>query len=509
MNIALILERNAWAFGDRTAIVDRGRRISFAALDRAASCAAGELAQAGLSRGMRALVFSPMSIDLYTTVIGMFRLGVTAVFVDPSAGASNLAACIARVRPDAFVAVPRAHLLRLTSAAVRGVRIKVAIGDGIPAGRCVWRRRVAEGRGVEPCGPDTPAIITFTSGTTGEPKAVVRSHGFLVAQHRALVESLALEAGETDLTTLPIFLLANLAAGVTSVIPDANLRTPGSIDPAPVLEQVRTERPTRIVASPALLGRLVDHAAALGERLDSFERIFTGGAPVFPRTLDAIAAAAPRAAVVALYGSTEAEPIAAIDRRDISAADRHAMRRGAGLLAGKPAPSIQVRILRGEIVVSGDHVVRGYLDDVGNEDTKIPVGNRVWHRTGDSGYFDSQGRLWLLGRCSAKVEDRAGVLHPFAVECAASEVPGVGLSALIQHRGRRVLVVEVDRDGVALRELLTRRLAWARLDEVVSVSRIPVDRRHNAKTDLPALTRMLAAPVSFRRCRTTPASVSG
>src|SRR5439155_22439109 len=67
---------------------------------------------------------------------------------------------------------------------------------------------------------------------------------------------------------------------------------------------------------------------------------------VFPRMLDAIAGAAPNASVVAVYGSTEAEPIAEIDRRDISAEDRAAMTQGAGLLTGRPAASIQLRILR-------------------------------------------------------------------------------------------------------------------------------------------------------------------
>ena len=139
----------------------------------------------------------------------------------------------------------------------------------------------------------------------------------------------------------------------------------------------------------------------------------------------------------------------------------------------------------------GDHVLSGYLDGVGNSDTKIAVGDRVWHRTGDAGYFDSRGRLWLLGRCSAKVVDDSGVLYPFAVECAASDVEGVRRSALVQHRGERVLVIETDRD-VPLRG---RRCCdvWPGLVscEVIAVRRIPVDHRHNAKTDLAALIRML------------------
>jgi acyl-CoA synthetase (AMP-forming)/AMP-acid ligase II len=516
MNIAGILAEQARRYGDRPAIVERRGTLTFGELDRAAASAAADLAAAGIKPGMRALVFCPMSIALYTTMIAMFRLRATAVFVDPSAGRERLNRCVGRVRPDAFVAVPRAHWLRLTSSAIRAIPIKAAIGGGVPGAAAIGRGVSGAGHAVESCDAGTAAIISFTSGSTGEPKAAVRTHGFLVAQHRALVESLALEPGEIDLSTLPIFVLANLASGVTSVIPDADLRSPGAIDPAPIDLQIRDTRPTRTVASPAFLDRLVAHAVKHGRRLETFRRIYTGGAPVFPKMLDAIARAAPEAAVVAVYGSTEAEPIAEVDRREISAADRNAMARGAGLLAGHPASSIHLRILAdrwgtpiarladadldretlpvgaaGEIVVAGEHVLAGYLDGYGDEETKIRVGDRVWHRTGDAGYLDAEGRLWLLGRCAAKATDGAGVLYPFAVECAASEVVGVRRTAFVMHRGRRVLVAEIDGEPAAVRSELLGRLAWARIADVVVVPRIPVDRRHNAKVEYPALLRLL------------------
>jgi olefin beta-lactone synthetase len=517
MNVATILHEQALRRGDRPAIIEPGRTISFAELDHAAGIAAAELARAGLAPGMRALVFSPMSIDLYVAMIGMLRLRVTAVFVDPSAGVDHLAACVARVRPDAFIAVPRAHLLRLTSAALRSIPIKMTLG----------RLLSRAGAGPPPvsrtdslqddCDPDTPAIITFTSGATGAAKAAVRTHGLLLAQHRAFAASLALEPGATDLTTLPIVLLANLASGVTSIIPDADLRAPGAIRPEPVLAQIRDLQATRVVATPALLERLMSCAARRGERLDGLRRIYTGGAPVFPGLLDAVANVAPGASVVAVYGSTEAEPIAAIDRCDVAAEDRLAMQRGAGLLAGRPAASIEVRILSdrwgtpvsmpsreaidraalgptcaGEIVVSGDHVVGGYLDGAGDMDTKIRAGDRVWHRTGDAGYFDRRGRLWLLGRCAARVIDDGGILYPFAVECAASDVPGLRRSAFVQRHGRRLLVIEVEGRAVDVRWALMRRLAWAHLDDILTVDRVPVDHRHNAKIDYTALEDQLA-----------------
>jgi len=515
MNIAGILEAQARDAAGRPAIVEGGRSITFGDLDRAVASAAAELASAGVTAGMRVLVFSRMSIGLYTTMIALFRLRATAVFADPSMGRERLNRCVDRVRPGAFVGIPRAHLLRFSSRAIRRTPIKVAIGGRVPGAVSIGRRVDGAGHAVEPCPADTPAIITFTSGSTGEPKAAVRTHGFLLAQHRALVDALALAPGEVDLCTLPIFLLGNLASGVTSVIPDADLRAVGAIDPAPVATQIRAMRPVRTVASPAFLARLVTHATEQGASFESFERIFTGGAPVFPAMLDAIASVAPGAAVVAVYGSTEAEPIAEIERAAITSADRDAMAGGAGLLAGRPVASVQVRILpdtwgtplgpwtereleghalpsgaAGEIVVSGDHVLTGYLDGEGDADTKIHVGDRVWHRTGDAGYFDAEDRLWLLGRCAAKVSDADGVIYPFAVEAAASDVPGVVRTAFVMHRGRRVLVAEGSGEAVLLKSRLHERVTWARVADVV-LAPIPVDRRHNAKVDYPALRRML------------------
>src|SRR5205807_2602319 len=122
--------------------------------------------------------------------------------------------------------------------------------------------------------------------------------------------------------------------------------------------------------------------------------------------------------VVAVYGSTEAEPIAHISRGELTAEDRYSMVRGCGLLAGHPVSEINLLILAdrwgepvgpftaegfaaqcrpagepGEIVVSGGHVLPGYLHGRGDEETKFRVDGVVWHRTGDAGHRDDRGRL--------------------------------------------------------------------------------------------------------------------
>jgi acyl-CoA synthetase (AMP-forming)/AMP-acid ligase II len=86
----------------------------------------------------------------------------------------------------------------------------------------------------------------------------------------------------------------------------------------------------------------------------------------------------------------------------------------------------------GEIAVAGDHVLTGYLHGKGDEETKFQSAGRTWHRTGDAGYLDEQGRLWLLGRCSAKIEDTRGTLYPFTVETSLSFMPEIARSAAIE-----------------------------------------------------------------------------
>src|SRR5205085_4282669 len=96
----------------------------------------------------------------------------------------------------------------------------------------------------------------------------------------------------------------------------------------------------------------------------------------------------------------------------------------------------------GEIVVSGAHVLQGYLHGHGDDETKFRVDGVVWHRTGDAGNLDESGRLWLLGRCVAKIRDEHGELYPFAAETAVYQDPNVRRAAVVAHHGKRILAVE-------------------------------------------------------------------
>jgi olefin beta-lactone synthetase len=523
MNIIEILRERAASHPDSAAITEarkgRSRSLTFAELEDSSARVAALLGESGLRAGDAALVFYPMSAELYVVLLAVFRLGLVATFLDPSAGREHIDRCCALYPPQALIASPKAHLLRLVSPALRRIPRKFVIGFPVPGAISLRRAKLLPPFSqIATAGADAPALVTFTSGSTGQPKAALRTHGFLLAQHAVLHHSLTLTEGESDLTTLPIFVLANLASGVTSIIPDADLRAPGAVDPTPVVAQIKQAQPVSTAASPAFLDRLAEHCLARDEQLPSFRKIFTGGAPVFPRLLDKVRQVAPHAKVVAVYGSTEAEPIAEIACDKMTGEDNRKMRGGGGLLAGVPVPEIEARVMRdrwgapvgpftaegfeslcvpageaGEIVVRGGHVLGGYLHGKGDEETKFRVDGGVWHRTGDAGYFDAAGRLWLLGRCAARVSDAHGTVYPFAVECAAHFIDGLRRTAFVSHGGRRLLVVEPMEGKTPDAESIRRELAWAKIDEVRVVGRIPVDKRHNAKIDYTALVRMLGS----------------
>jgi acyl-CoA synthetase (AMP-forming)/AMP-acid ligase II len=523
VNIAWQLEARAGATPNAWAIIDdrTARRCTYAELRDRAAALADDLRRAGLRPGDRVLIAVPMSLDLYVALIAVWRSGLVAVVPDASTGLAGLDRCIEAVRPAAAIAAQRLAALVFIVPAARTIRRKFVFG-WFPGMRRVNAAATGSAHAViEAREPGDPALITFTSGSTGAPKVAVRSHGVLDAQMKAILANIHL--GTTTLETMPIVLLANLAAGGTSVIPNVNLRSVGKADPGTLAATISRHGCTTLIGSPAVLQRLAEGCDEADTRLNCLQDVYSGGAPVFPVILEAFERVANRARTHAIYGSTEAEPIAHVAHLQIAASDIDRMRQGQGLLVGQPDASTDVAVIAaewgrpldpltqaefaalrvaddtaGEIVVAGAHVLPGYLNGIGDEETKIHVAGEVFHRTGDLGRIDLAGRLWLLGRASAAITDERGTIYPLSVECAASFVAGMHRSALVRSHGSRVLFVEGTGLNVAD---IRRRLSWAMIDEVVPIDAIPVDRRHNAKVDYPRLQLLAARRRATRETR--------
>ena len=112
-------------------------------------------------------------------------------------------------------------------------------------------------------------------------------------------------------------------------------------------------------------------------------------------------------------------------------------------------------------------------------------GDKIWHRTGDAGYIDGQGRLWLLGRVSQAIHDEQGTLYPFCVECILDAHFGIR-GAILARNGERIVVIE---KNAANPDDVLRVLEPQHITRVITVKKIPMDKRHNAKIDYTKLKK--------------------
>jgi acyl-CoA synthetase (AMP-forming)/AMP-acid ligase II len=289
------------------------------------------------------------------------------------------------------------------------------------------------------------------------------------------------------------------------------------VDAGRVLALMRRHGVTTCTASPPFFDRL----AALVERSTErpvLRRLLTGGAPVSDAQLRVWRRAFPETEILVAYGSTEAEPVAHLAAAERLAATNPARPLAPGYCAGRPIERIRTKVVRihsgpielgedgwapwelpageiGELVVSGDHVCRDYYRNPrAVRETKIADGEAVWHRMGDTGSFDAEGRFWLAGRVHSTIRRAGGLVHPQLVEQAArGDDPRVRRAAAVglpdgELGERVVLVVETAESGIA--EEIARRVGAAGLpvDEVLlTTDPLPVDPRHNSKIDYGAL----------------------
>jgi acyl-CoA synthetase (AMP-forming)/AMP-acid ligase II len=530
VNIAAQLTAMAARYPDKRAVVWTAGRdasgraryadVTFAALEQETDRYAYGLEHVGVTRGTRTIVFLTPGPDFFALVFALFKVGAVPVMIDPGIGRRQMRMCLAAVRGEAFIGVPRAHVFRtLYPGSFRSVRVAVTVGR-----RWFWgglRRadiRSDPWRRYEPV-PTTehdPAAILFTSGSTGPAKGVLYEHGMFDAQVRYLHSHFGYSAEDVDLPTFPLFALFDVALGMTAVIPEMDFSRPGSVEPSKIIEPIGDHGVTHMFGSPALLDRVSRYGEAHGTTLPTLERVVTAGAPVPPAVLERMhAMLGPEAEVHTPYGATEALPVASIGSREILGDTAERTKRGAGTCVGVPMDGLDVRIIRiddaaianwsddlelpagdiGEITVTGSVVTRTYHNDPGATAlAKIAHGSSTRHRMGDVGYVDGTGRLWFCGRKAHRVVTRTGTLFTVPCEAMFNQHPRVCRSALvgIGEAGRQLPVICIQLEGddtgadtaALTRELLTLAAADARTREITTLlfhQAFPVDARHNSK----------------------------
>lgn len=469
-NVARYLPLMARERPDQVAVVtgaDKGpggavayEQLSFAELDRESDRYAWGLSGYGFARGERVLLMVRAGLPLISLTYALLKLGCVPILIDPAMGRRNLAQCIAECAPTALVGVPRAHLARLIfRRAFSTVQRAVTVGRRLPWGGVTLddlRPAIDTPFPMADLPADAPAAIIFTTGSTGVPKGVLYEHGMFNAQITLLGELFQFEPGEVEMPAFPLFALFNVALGVTSAIPPIDPTRPASCDPAEVIRFMQDQRVTSTFGSPAIWAKVTAHCVERGITLPHLRRVLMAGAPVpafiherFLQILD------PASNTYTPYGATEALPIAAASGREVLAAHAERDTPTAGTCVGRPAPGVTMRVIQisdtpiqiwdealalppyqvGEICVKGAMVTRTYINrPQSTAQAKIAEGDATWHRMGDLGYFDVQGRLWFCGRKSHRVETADGPLFTEPVELVFNQHPAVARSALVGVR---------------------------------------------------------------------------
>jgi len=523
VNIAAHLPRMAQLQPNTTAIIfpKGNQRLSFRELDQLSDRICHGLVSHGITSGIRTVLMVTPSPEFFALTFALFKVGAVPVLIDPGLGIQNLKSCLAEAQPTAFIGIPKAHIARILFGWGKAtLKTLLTVGPRLFWGgstlSSLTKQAPEQPFSMAETAADDMAAILFTSGSTGPPKGAIYTHGNFSAQVEALKKVYTIQPGEIDLPTFPLFALFAPALGMTAVIPEMDFTRPGSVDPQKIIAAITTHNVTTMFGSPALINRVGRYGAEHDIKLPTLKRVISAGAPVpaavmerFSRMLsDGVEIFTP-------YGATESLPVCSIGSNEILGETRTVTEQGGGVCIGKPVEGIRVEIIRitdvsipvwndnlkvadgdiGEIVVQGPQVTRGYFQrPEADKLSKISDSSgSFFHRMGDLGRCDQQGRLWFCGRKSHRVETANGTLFTIPVEAVFNTHPAVFRSAMVgvgpMGNQQPVICIELEPGVTTNHEQLRRELVdsavgfphTAGITTILFHPAFPVDIRHNAK----------------------------
>ena len=496
-------------YPERTALIDekKGNKITFSEFDDKSDRIYSYLKEKKFRKRDKVVVFVPIGIEFYLILTAIFKMGLQAVFIDPHAGIEHINRCCEMISPEGIIGSGKTLLKGFFLKGIRKIGKKINYEKIIEESE---KTKITNNIEYEEIDENTPALISFTSGSTGFPKIIMRTHGFLLGQHNVLEKNLKFQEGTGVYSSFPIFLLSHMATGATVFIPDINWKKPAESNFRDIVFQIKKNGIENIILPPVIFQNITEVCEKEGIFLENVQTVYTGGAPVFPRLMEKIRKIFINTEINALYGASEAEPISRLNFKDITEDDIKSMKNGNGLLAGKIVEGLELKIeeiqekkldtnfaeennnpeinpeVRGEIFVKGENVVNGYLNVQKNP-------NEKWHRTGDMGYINSNGQLVLLGRVKGRIQIGEKIYYPFAVETAFSFCKILKKTVLTSKNGKLYLLVERNSEyrGNLLKN--TEILELKKKFEIFKIieTEIPMDKRHNSKTDYKKLEEIV------------------
>ncbi|HST60559.1 MAG TPA: amino acid adenylation domain-containing protein, partial [Longimicrobium sp.] len=459
---------------DAVAVADPAERWSYAELDASSTAIAHRLVADGVQPGDVVAIHGHRGAALVRALIGTLRAGAAFLVLDPAYPASRLAEYVRIARPTGWLPIAEAGEVpsELADALRDTVRSTIPLGarGGVRGG---GQREVVAANSFAPfapetdlasaplpeIGPDSLAYLSFTSGTTGKPKAVMGRHGSLTHFTPWLAERFAIGADDRfsllsglahDPLHRDVFTPLQLGASVVAPDPD-EIGTPGYL-----AQWMREERVTIAHFTPAMGQLLVDVGTdAPGETIDSLRRAFFVGDVLTRTDVDRMHRLAPNLEIINYYGSTETQRAVAhfVVPRDTSALAKDIIPVGVGI------PDVQVVIRTaageragvgevGEMWMRSPHVALGYLGDP--ELTAARFVDSAY-RTGDLGRYRPDGIAEIAGRADQQLKIRGFRIEPGEIEAVLRAHPSVRDTVVVARgeRDDRRLVAYVVAEGEA------------------------------------------------------------
>jgi long-chain acyl-CoA synthetase len=452
-DVADLLTRAAAEDPDRLAIVESGgRRITWGELDDEVSRVATGLGASGIVAGHRVMVALGNRIEFVTAYLATLRTQAVAVPVNPTSQPGELARMIAdsgarMVFADAdTVTAVRGAVQALEEAqgavhpagSIEGDLVArlvipkvVVVGGTLQPGERSYDHLLADtARAVPPLlDPEKLAALLYTSGTSGRPRAAMLTHRALLAniEQVAAVEPAMIHGDDVVLGVLPLFHVYGLNAVLGVVMRHrAKLVLTGRFEPQGTLDLIEDEACSVIPVAPPVFAYWRD-VDGLRERLGPVRLMLSGSAPLSPELANEFSALT-GIPIHQGYGLTEAAPVVT------STLCSESLQPGS---VGAALPGIEIRLVdesglppdgedAGEIQIKGANLFSGYWPD----GAQGPDGDGWWS-TGDVGFLDATGDLFLVDRLKELVIVSGFNVYPVEVEEVIREVPGVAEAAVI------------------------------------------------------------------------------
>jgi len=481
MNLVELGDERLEKLGDTRTFVFEGEEFSASRINEMGRRLAGGLKSLGIERGDHVVVSLSNSPEVFACFGAIWRLGAVIVPIMFLLGEDETRYILDH--SDARAVITSVDLLEKMEKAAAGIdRIQhvIVLGGGDRENRIDFHGLVENHPPLQETAEinaDDVALMIYTSGTTGRPKGVKLSHNNLYWNAKASWEATGATKGDTTLLCLPLahsFGVVTMNSGSLSPFKESSAVLMRWFDPEEVFRLIEKYRVTQFFGVPTMYQILVSHPA--GDKFDtsSLERCTISAAPVTEELYRAFTAKFD-CEMYEGYGLTEASPAVALCRRGMP------LKKGS---TGIPLPGVEVRIFdaednempageQGEIVVKGPNVMLGYYKNPEETAATLRGG---WLHTGDAGFLDEEGYLYITDRYKDMIIKGGYNIYPSEIEGYLEAHPAVGEVAVIgvpdQKYGEDIMAFVVRAPGQTVDEDGLVEFAKSRMTPYKAPSRV-------------------------------------